>query len=546
LSRPRGPPPDAGQDAQVIASAVGFSQQFTGGTMAGQNLTTDNIDKFVISLEEAARATGPTGTRFIEPAAGTLARAMSARNHLIFGRRGSGKTSLLQKARAEMLAARRPNAYVDMEKFKGHTYPDVLISVLIETFQNIREWLTEGAIAPANKTTFWRKLRPKRAPLNKPDASLISRQIETYIKELNELLHAYDDAEIERSQSRNASAQQSTRFNARTQQAPVSAGIGAERSTTNSRSDEVRERMRRSKTDFLHRQVIEYQKTLRSVVRLAGENGFILLDDLYYIRRADQADVLDYFHRLFKGTGLWLKIGTIRHRSSWYRHGDPPIGIKLRDDVEEIDLDLSLEKYQTTKSFLLKVAQSIGDEAGVDVRTLMNDGARDRLTLASGGVARDYLSIMRESIAVAREQNAARVGTQAVNQAAGNYESSKRDEFKRDAQEGEPALDAEFQRVKAFCLERRQKNCFLVEKDLDSESYRNIKELVDLRLIHAISARVVVFRRVGRIYEAYMIDISQYSGERKRRNLEMIEFWKKDGQTRLRGTSLIYLERTEN
>lgn len=506
-------------------------------------LNGDNIDDFVIALEEATRATGPTGTRFIEPAAGTLARALSRRNHLIFGRRGSGKTSLLQKARSEMLTARRPNAYIDMEKFKGHTYPDVLISVLIETFENIREWLSEGAIAPANKSSFWKKLRPKRAPLSKSEATILSRQIEIYIQDLNQLLFAVDNAEIERFQSQKFSAKKSKEFSGGTQEGPVRFKAGVGSSTESDSTDEVREKVRRSKTDFLHRQVIEYQKTLRSVVKLAEENGFILLDDLYYIRRSDQAEVLDYFHRLFKGTGLWLKIGTIRHRSSWYRHGDPPIGLKLGDDVEEIDLDLSLEKYQTTKSFLLRVAQSVGDDFGVDVRTLLNDGARDRLTLASGGVARDYLSIMRESIAVAREQNSARVGTQEVNQAAGSYESSKRDEFKRDAQDGELSLDAEFEQVKDFCLERRQKNCFLVEKDLDSENYRNIKELVDLRLIHAISSRVVVFRRVGRIYEAYMVDISQYSGERKRRNLEIIEFWKKDGQTKLRGTSLIYLER---
>jgi hypothetical protein len=122
--------------------------------VAAKLLDEDRISKLAVLLEEAARATGPTDTRFIEPAAGTLARALSNRNHLVFGRRGSGKTSLLQKARQDMLVERRPNAYIDMEKFKGHAYPDVLISVLIETFENIEGWLSGGAIAPATKRQF--------------------------------------------------------------------------------------------------------------------------------------------------------------------------------------------------------------------------------------------------------------------------------------------------------------------------------------------------------------------------------------------------------
>jgi len=35
----------------------------------------------------------------------------------------------------------------------------------------------------------------------------------------------------------------------------------------------------------------------------------------------------------------------------WYVHGNPPIGMKLGDDAEEIDLDLTLEKYAITKRF---------------------------------------------------------------------------------------------------------------------------------------------------------------------------------------------------
>ena len=84
-----------------------------------------------------------------------------------------------------------------------------------------------------------------------------------------------------------------------------------------------------------------------------------MLDDLYHIRKSDQPRVIDYFHRLGKSANLWIKIGTIRHRSSWYVNGDPPIGMKIGDDGDEIDLDLTLEKYQQAKRVLVTNIEGI-------------------------------------------------------------------------------------------------------------------------------------------------------------------------------------------
>jgi hypothetical protein len=67
-----------------------------------------------------------------------------------------------------------------------------------------------------------------------------------------------------------------------------------------------------------------------------------------------------------------------------------------------------------------------------------------------------------------------------------------------------------------------------------------IHELVDLKLLHLVRSRVTVSGRRGKIFEAYMLDLSQYAGARKRRGLEMIEFWKPGVQESLRKASLIY------
>ena len=275
------------------------------------------------------------------------------------------------------------------------------------------------------------------------------------------------------------------------------------------------------------------------------KDGLLVLDDLYHIRRSDQPLVLDYFHRLTKGHRMWLKVGTIRHRSTWYRHGDPPIGMKLGDDAGEINLDVTLEKYSQAKQFLVQILANFVTEAGIPkTADLLTSGAIERLVLASGGVARDFLSILNRSIFIARERDRRfrgdRIGAEDVNQAAGEHEGTKREELIRDTLEEESELDSEFRAVRDFCLDQQNVNCFLVLKDSPSRGYTAIQELVDLRLLHIVDSRVTVFNRKGKLYEAYLLDLSQYTGERKKRNLETIEFWKRGTEDKLRRAKLIY------
>src|SRR5258708_10629024 len=104
-------------------------------------LSTTQIDQLMTLVEEATRAVKGPPKRFIEPARGTLDRAKSRRHHIVFGRRGSGKTSLLRKASSDLTLRRLPTALIDLEAFKGHAYPDVLLSVLIETLHAFDDWL---------------------------------------------------------------------------------------------------------------------------------------------------------------------------------------------------------------------------------------------------------------------------------------------------------------------------------------------------------------------------------------------------------------------
>jgi len=511
-------------------------------------LSTKQVETLEVSIEEATRSTDVGVKRFIEPAYGTLARALAKRPHIVFGRRGSGKSSLLRKAVADLTVDRRPTAFVDLESFKGHSYPDVLISVLIQTFDRFSEWLATAAVHPARKTTFWQKLLgavPQRRPFDKKKSADLRKKFITEIKILTKALHENDEVETETKVRTEEGSSADASVGGSIASGPARVSTGLSQHSHNLVEAEAKECYTRNKQDLLHRRIIDYQKIFRDLAALSGGDSYLFLEDLYHIRRSDQARVIDYFHRLGKSSNLWIKIGTIRHRSSWYVNGDPPIGVKIGDDGDEIDLDLTLEKYQQAKDFLSRILKGFFADAILKVEDILSDGALDRLVLASGGVARDFLGIFRRSIAVARNRpvgaRGPKIGVEDVNAAAGEYDQYKREELRRDTyKDDEITIDQEFIKIREFCLQSANANCFLIGKDVEPSLFDRIEELTDLRLIHKVRSRVTISSRPGKLFEAYMLDVSQYAASRKKRKLEIIEFWRPDSTERLRRVSQIY------
>jgi len=521
------------------------------GTPMDDILNSEQMKKLDVAIEEAARSTQQGLKHFIEPGEGTLSRATSRRHHIVFGRRGSGKSSLLRKAAADLTVDRRPIAFVDLEAFKSLSYPDVLLSVLISTFREFKTWLDTAAVHPANRVRFWRGLfgsKPTRSPFDKKRSAALAGALDQKIGELEKELHAAEESALRVTSGMTSATETEAGIEAKSSTPLGAASARLAAKDKESQAEKVEEKYRRRKVDFLRRHVLDYQQVFRNMGDIGGGPAYLFLDDLYHIRRSDQADIIDYFHGVAKDSQLWLKVGTIRHRTTWYAPGDPAKGVKLGDDADEIDLDITLEKYSIAKDFLLKILTDFARDCELDpISRFLTRGVQNRLVIASGGVARDFLSIFRKSIHVARESVRAGghrgdiVNAEDVNVAAGEHDSSKREDFKRDTSDDATTLDVEFQKVRTFCLDQAKSNCFLVNKDARGPEVDLIHQLVDLKLLHLIRSRVTVSKRPGKIYEGYMLDLSQYAGARKRRNLKLIEFWKPQSEDTLRKSSFIFI-----
>jgi hypothetical protein len=509
-------------------------------------------------VEESTRATGDSVKFFIEPTPGVLDKAKNKRHHIIFGRRGSGKSSLLHKVTSDLTVGRTPIAYVDLEQFKGHSYPDVLISVLLSTLTEFKKWLDTAATSPATKTSFWMKIfgaTPTKGAFPKKDTVGLSADFDAMIKELTAVLHQADEVKAKDSTKLDDSSEAKigSKIDAGAPGVPVKASVEASMSSKSGESRERQTEYTSHKIQVLHRNILRYKELFGKLSKLADGPAFLLMDDLYHLKFNDQAQVLDYFFRIAKGSNLWLKVGTIRHRSLWYVRGDPSIGMKLGDDADEIDLDATLEKYDLTKNFLFRILTQLCKVTDVKMDDILADGGKDRLVLTSGGVARDFLSIFRRSIDVVVERVARKdtvrgpkIGVEDVNVAAGDQGQFKEEDFSRDtSEEDQVRLRAVLEDINDFCVNKVKANCFLVEKDIPGAVSQEINELVDLKFLHRAKSRVTVRDRSGRLYDAYMLDISRYAGERTRRGVEVVKFWGKDTGDALRKTNLVYLEKTE-
>jgi energy-coupling factor transporter ATP-binding protein EcfA2 len=371
-------------------------------------LNTPAMDSLLVLCEEVMRATPEGAKRFIEPAPGVLSRAKSKQHNMIFGRRGSGKSTLLRKMASDLTVDRRPIAFVDMETFKGHSYPDVLISVLIKSLQEFLIWLEEAATTPATKKSFWHNLFgsiPNRPPFNKAKTAGIIDELRSIIKDLEVQLRAPETSNDRKLET--ASKEQLTER--KTSGAVKTDLFGLEASRVRgrklARTSEIESSYVSHKVEYLHQNILRFQNFFRSLSGAADGPSYLILDDLYHIRKSDQAKVIDYFHRIAKGNELWLKIGTIKHRSQWYEHSDPPMGMKLGDDAKEINLDISLEKFETLREFLRGILSNLMLETPpLTIRELVNPTALDRLIIASGGVTRDFIGIFSGAISQARNR----------------------------------------------------------------------------------------------------------------------------------------------
>lgn len=420
---------------------------------------------------------------------------VARQNHVVFGRRGCGKTLLMQTAQQKADPGVRV-VYINCEDYKQHSFPNVLIEILDALFAELEKNLSGW---------FGRKKR--------------SRELISSIRvDLGRLKEGADETDRTIKETDSSAVERKVTAGLSNEILKLGTEAGSERKA----ALEQEYKQHDSKIQKLNLLLPQLKARIREFFEISAEvkSVFLELDDFYHLPRTMQPHVADYVHRLCKDVPLYFKFATLRHASILFAdRGNQPTGAQERHDYQPIDVDFTLADFKKTAAQLREILYRYGEKANMQraqVDALFMGQGFDRLVLASGGVPRDFLSLLLEALSQ-KPLGEERIGKDDVRTLSLTVLQRRIEELKFDSeQQDQDALIKGIYAIRKFCLDRKA-NVFLVGDRVLQEpnGIRDlINRLLDYRIIHSVGGALTHKSNPG-TFNAYMIHIGAYANLRK-------------------------------
>ncbi len=463
----------------------------------------EDLNKLTDFIEANTRATEKAGIKFIDPR-NFKSKLFNKQNHVIFGRRGAGKSTLINTLKKEY-DRKYLFAYTNLDDFKDISFPNVLLHALTALFDQLKDEVR----AEVKFYQIRKQLKKRR----------LFKQVNRVLRQFAKQIDTPDLFEEEIRQKQNTS----TKAGINTKNTSFTGSISAEEAN----EQETKKSFTRNKLEKIRNSLTSFKKIILQLDKIINDKPiFFILDDFYFLSKAVQPYFLDFFHRLTKDTNLFLKVGTIKHRTQLYSQiGDQYIGTEINADIYEIDLDYTLDRYSDLKNFMRALLDETCKELeiSIDIDELFSAGAFDQLCLASGGVPRDFLVLFNKCCDY--YSNDRKISIPEVREVSISNSPNKLKSLKKDSSEESELLEEYLNYVKSFVFSQNRTNMFLMTIQ-DQEDFKElrqaIKELVDLRMFHLVDSNTSAAPSDGKRYSAYMIDISLYDNGRPRNFKERI------------------------
>lgn len=410
------------------------------------------VDSLLESIDRSFRTDSSLEIHYAD-CRDTLARMLSSANHLIRGRPGTGRTTLLKKAHQENLQRGNVSFCIDAEVYKNLSYPESLIRILQELFSALGDIIRDnldrsegGLISQFVKSSERKK--------DLENLRKIGEAVDGKVLLLEDLLREYVYVDL-------------------------------------SRDDLEMGARKEPKKERLEKEAVNLGLILEGICKVGGQRSlYIHIDDFHFLDSRDQVKILDFLHRISKGKRIFLEVcsgsGVIAGRSG---------------DFETITLDSPLEDLAEHRKFMESVLEIHCDDRETKtgaIQALFKSGkVFSALVISSGGVIRDFLKMFRRAVKEARiresrsKQGIIKIEMEDVSAAC--LEFLIEDKYTALRSQCEPSAPGSLLlQIKNFCKEKS--TCFFrISSNIFSE-ITAVQELLDLRLIHPVSG---LHRRTG-------------------------------------------------
>lgn len=442
---------------------------------------------------------------------------------IIWGRKGTGKTILLKQAEKHQEKKNILPLYIDCKDYRNHSYPDLLIKILISLFKSLNECERKGYHKIINRISFSRDIKQLKELLKKPD-------------EVKKDLTMEDGNSSE-----------------------VEEGIGLNNLGFSERSNSFNKKQQKysiteSKIYHLEKELENYKIKLISLIKVTKyKEIYVLLDEFYYINLRDQPLMTDYLYRLFFHTPYWIKLATNRYRTQLEERtvDGSSYGMTDGEEFTSIDLDFTLEKFSSAEEFLTVMLDGISKK--IEIKNISNWFAGDsfrRLVWASGGVPRDFINLLIGVLDKINEENQ-KINISLINDASQKYFDEKLSSFNTEY-DRENKIKELWEDISRFCIDLKRTTAFLVEVKPDAiDNKKNFRDLIDTRLIHPAAKNITSKIYSGRRFNAYILNMGSYAkqlGLRKNplTEINILQTYEKTGDSPFRfGTPILSNEDLE-
>lgn len=454
-----------------------------------------DIQKLTAYIEENTRTSATSGISYIDPRS-LKNRVTLKQNHIIFGRRGAGKSSLIKTIK-DVTDKNYLYAYVNLEDIKDVSFPNILIHVLNSFQQDISSQLI-------NETKFYQFRKKKKV---KKVTKILNLAIEDFKNQIPN-----PDKYEEDYKSKQGSAYTST-IGVKVE--PIQIGDELKENS----EIEIAKKIYKDKLESLKNAIPQLKSSIHSISQLFPDRPiFLILDDFYFLKKQVQIFFIDFFHRLTKDTHLYLKVASIRHRSKIYSKLEQShYGTEIGHDIHEIDLDYNLNRFEELKDFMRSLINQCATACGItfEIDDVFSTGGFNQLCLASGGVPRDFLTLFVKVSNNYDDTSKRKISKTNITEAAIQNMANKSSSMGIDSNDEKDILEAYLSFIKDKILNGKKTNMFLVsnsEIEKHSQARQAIKELIDLRMIHLVDSDTSASGgKGGQRYSAYIIDIGSYS-----------------------------------